>query len=68
MIPELELHAYVDNELADAEHNQITALALASPAILSKLNELQHLKALVCSAYSQIDPDTRTRTEVTVRH
>lgn len=68
MITELELHAYIDNELSDTEHNRITELALNSPAILAQLNELQHLKSLIWSAYSHIDSDTRADADASALH
>ena len=50
---ELELHAFVDNELASQEKEKVLNAALQSPSVRDKLNDLQTLKDLLRYSYSQ---------------
>ena len=52
---ELELHAYVDGELASAERANVFIVAQHSPAIRAQLNELEQLKELIHDSYAEIE-------------
>jgi anti-sigma factor RsiW len=49
---ELELHAYVDGELASRERANVFIVAQHSPAIRAQLNELKQLKKLIHDSYA----------------
>lgn len=51
---ELELHAYVDGELALEERGYVLESAVKSNEIRSRLNELKQLKELVHLSYTQV--------------
>lgn len=48
---ELELHAFVDGELADRERANVIMAALYSDTIRKKIGELQLLKQVVHTGY-----------------
>ena len=52
---ELELHAYVDGELASAERANVFIAAQHSPAIRAQLNELEQLKELIRESYAEVE-------------
>jgi anti-sigma factor RsiW len=52
---ELELHAYVDGEIASVERANVFIVAQHSPAIRAQLKELEHLKKLIHDSYAEIE-------------
>ena len=51
---ELELHAYVDNELDDVEQAFVLESAQESAEIRAQLSDLKRLKELVRISYAQL--------------
>ena len=51
---ELELHAYVDGELASLERANVFIVAQHSSMINAQLNELEQLKKLIHDSYAEI--------------
>lgn len=53
-ITELELHAFVDGQLADEERARVLEAAQHSASIRARLDELDQLKSLMQLGYADI--------------
>lgn len=57
-ITDIELHAYVDNELDASQHDRMTMAANSDPALKEKIATIQALKIGISESFAQIQSDT----------